>query len=350
MNTTDKKDRVFTISEWGRLTAKHTKPKLLFSGKTKSDFSKWQRKFKTEFHKMIGKFPESVPLRPKILERKEFKKYIREKVVFDSERFMSVPAWICIPRSRSRKEKFPAVLCCHGHGHGKDGFVGLDSNGKSGKMDYSKNLAIQLAENGYVVLAPDWRGFGERNEPAETSPKPRDLCNVGHLIAEYFGYNLLGLNVWDGMKAIDYLSTRKEVDISNLGCVGVSFGGTMTLFLSALDPRITMNCVSGYLMNTVECSFWGCCGSQTLPGLLEWGDRAEIGGLVCPRPMLIQIGRYDATFPSHEALKEYQRLQKIYRAAGAGEKLGLDQFEGCHEINAQPIIQWFNRWSSRKSK
>jgi dienelactone hydrolase len=146
------------------------------------------------------------------------------------------------------------------------------------------------------------------------------------------------------MKTVDYLESRDNVDQSRIGCVGCSFGGTMSMFLSAVNLRISVSCISGYLMAPGTCSFSGTCGSQALPGLLTLGDRAEVAGLICPRPLLIQIGEYDSVFPARHALKEYKRLQRIYRAAGQTDRLALDRFDGCHEIHVAPIIEWFNRW------
>ena len=119
----------------------------------------------------------------------------------------------------------------------------------------------------------------------------------------------------------------------------------MSLHLAARDSRIRAACVSGYLAATGDSiKTLGICGSQTLPGLLQWGDRAELAGLICPRPLLVQIGEYDSVFPSPGALREFERLKTIYQAAGAGPKLGLDLFEGVHEVNFKPILEWFNRW------
>ncbi|MDP7398754.1 MAG: alpha/beta fold hydrolase [Lentisphaeria bacterium] len=332
--------RVLTLGEWGLRTAESLAPAQRFAGRTKTDYTRWRRQFEPQLRGMLGRFPDPVPLRARVLERRLFRTYIREKVIFDSEQFMSVPAWICLPKDRRRGQKFPAVLCCHGHGHGKDALVGIRHDGRRG-TDYQKNLAIRLAENGFVAMAPDWRGFGERAEPPETHPAPRDLCNVANLMAELLGYNLLTLNLWDAMKSIDYLAGRREVDISRLGCAGVSFGGTMTLFLTAAEPRITAACVSGYLGTTAKALPFLTCGSQTLPDLLQWGDRAEVAGLVCDRPLLVQAGQYDASFPAADTLAAYRRVQDIYRAAGVEDRLSLDLFDGVHEINAGPILKWF---------
>lgn len=335
---------ILSMSDWGIAMSRYTRPKLQFSGHTREDYLFWRKLFEAKYRELLVPFPKKVPLRAKVLDRRTFRTYIREKVIFASERFMSVPAWVCIPTARKRGQRLPAVIHCHGHGKGKDGSVGVDQKGNPTYMNHLKNLSVRLAEAGYVAIAPDWRVFGERAETPEKDPSPRDICNLANLITELFGYNLLSLNVWDGIRTIDYLATRQDVDISRIGCVGCSFGGTMTTFLSAADKRITAACISGYLTSTKKCFFWSGCGSQTLPGLLRWGDRAEVAGLICPRPLLIQVGQYDSTFPAEGALKEYRRLRKIYRAAGVEDRIDLDLFEGCHELRVPSIIQWFDRW------
>jgi len=333
-------ERNFSVVKWRDRMVERQRPNLRFE----TDYPAWRKAFAQEFKKLLGPFPEPVPLRAEIVERKVFAAYVREKVVFDSELFMSVPAWVCSPKGIPEGGRCPAVLCCHGHGHGKDSLVGVLANGMPG-IDYHKRLAVELAERGYVAIAPDWRCFGERREQAEG-----DWCNLAHLAAELLGYNLLSLNVWDGMKALDYLETRGDVDPARIGCVGCSFGGTMSLFLSAADPRVSAVCVSGYLMATGKHPLSGNCGSQTLPGLLRWGDRAEAAGLICPRPLLIQVGEYDSSFPARHALEEHGRLRSIYEAAGEPAKLGLDLFDGCHEIHVAPILAWFDQWLNKVQK
>lgn len=336
-----KKKPILTTQDWCIAMSKRYHPTLLFTGRTKHDYHAWRQQFEPHFQEMLGRFPDKVPLHAEILEHRKLAYCIREKVVLDSEPCQSVIAWVCRPRAHG---KFPAVVCAAGHGLGGKEMVGLDAQGHPA-YGSAKNLAVRLAEAGFVTISPDWRTFGERHEPSATDPAPRDICNVSHLVAEHFGYTQLALNVWDGMRVIDYLVTLPNVDVRRVGCVGYSFGGTMTMVLTATDKRVQAACISGYLGSTMaSLRTWGTCGSQTLPGLLRWGDRAEVTGLICPRPLLIQIGEYDSTFASPDALAEYRRLQKIYRAADASENLGLDLFDGCHEINVKPVLAWFNRW------
>lgn len=333
--------RPLTTGDWVSAMAQHHRPALLFRGRNRSDHQAWRRQFEARFKEMLGRFPHRVPLRARLIERCTFPGYVREKVVFDSERCMSVVAWVCRPRAKGR---FPAVVCAHGHGIGGKCMVGLDARGRPA-YDYAKQLAVRLAEHGFVAIAPDWRAFGERYEPPDRDPFPQDLCNLAHLAAEHFGFNQLALNVWDAMRTIDYLATRREVDAARIGCVGCSFGGTMTMFLAAADRRVRAACISGYLGSTsAALRQLATCGSQTLPGLLRWGDRAEVAGLICPRPLLIQNGQFDSSFPWSEAKPEYERLQRLYRAAGHESRLALDLFDGCHEIHVPPVLAWFKRW------
>jgi len=338
-----KKKRIFSISEWAEKMASVVKPQMGFSGDNYKKYIEWRKKFAHKFRELLGRFPQEVSLDPAIVLRREFSDCVVEKVIYDTERFMSVPAWVCYPRNKKRGEKLPVVICCHGHGD-KSSMVGLDRRGKPVDEDYGKKMGIRLAREGFLTISPDWRCFGERREAPERDPAPLDLCNMGNLLTQVFGYNLLTLDIWDGLRTIEYLASRSDTDMSRLGCAGCSFGGTITMFLTAMTEKIKAACISGYLSPTAKSFIWGICGSQILPGLLEWGDRAEIAGLICPRPLLIQIGKYDSTFPSFYALKEFRRLKKIYESAGAKDRLELDFFEGTHEINYPPILKWFNKW------
>ena len=98
---------------------------------------------------------------------------------------------------------------------------------------------------GYVVVAPDWRAFGERRLGGDFGQ--RDACNVFFIKGMLMGVNLLALNVWDALRSIEYLQLRPEVDPGRIGCVGLSYGGTMTLYTAALDERVKCAVVSGYL-------------------------------------------------------------------------------------------------------
>lgn len=287
--------------------------------------------------------PEPVPLRAEVLERTDQGDFVREKVVFDSERFMSVPAWVLVPKGLRRGDRRPGILYAHGHGLGKDGAVGLVD------QPYHKNFPITLAKNGYVVIAPDWRCFGERADSDAWVRRPnRDGCNVAYLAMGYFGFHMLALQVWDGMRTLDYLSSRPEVDGKRIGCIGCSFGGTMTTYLSALDARIKAAVICCYISTLGDAfgprAMGNFCGVQYMPGLAKYGDIPEVAMLIAPRPLQVQIGEKDECFVKGDAVPAARRVQRAYRVAGAADRFDLDVFPGGHEIDPDRALAFFDRW------
>lgn len=313
-----------------------TMPPLYFDGGTKTEWQEWRRKFRRKMSRYLGPKPEPVPLEVETLERIQQDGYTREKIIFNPDAFSSIPAYILIPDSASADNPAPAVLCAHGHGIGKDGAVGIVD-------DYQKQYAVELAQRGFVTLAPDWRCFGERKDRDEWVRRPgRDGCNVAYLALGYFGYQLLQLNISDGQKCLDYLQSRPEVDGSRLGCMGCSFGGTMTTYISAFDRRIKAAVIVCYLSTLIDAlgdrGRGNTCGSQFMFGLRAAGDIADVAGLIAPRACMVQIGSDDQCFIESDALGAFEHLEKIYDACGKRDRLVLDHFEGEHEIDLQSGI------------
>ena len=193
-------------------------------------------------------FPDPVDPHPEVIEVVDEGEYRREKVVFDSEPDMSVVAHVLVPNDVVPGERRPAILAAHGHGGGKDDVCGI-GHGEAERVDrimaLNYDYARQFALRGYVVIAPDWRAFGERRTGG-TAPG-KDVCDLLQDKALLFGDNLLTLNVWDARCAVSYLQSRPEVDPERIGCAGLSYGGTMTLFATVVDERIKCAVVSGYL-------------------------------------------------------------------------------------------------------
>jgi len=344
MPTTRK--RIFTTQESMLARLRAEPPALAFRAKTRPEWQTWRRAFRRAIVKSLGRMPERVPLRAETLERTDCGDYWREKVVFDSERFMSVPAWVTVPKGLRRGERRPGILVAHGHGEGKDPAVGLTAGGKP-IVNYQKQMAVQLAQAGYVCVAPDGRCFGERMDSDEFVRRPhRDGCNVGYLGMGYFGFHMLGLQVWDAQRTLDYLQSRLEVAPGPLGCIGCSFGGTMTTYASALDTRIKAAAIVCYI-STLEDAFTrgngNYCGVQYMPGLRQYGDIAEVAMLIAPRPLMIQIGERDHCFVLEDSVKAARRVQRAYRAAGAADRFELDIFPGEHEIDDPKALDFFAR-------
>ena len=184
---------------------------------------------------------------------------------------MSVPAYLLVPDSRRDRPPGPAVLACHGHGPGKSQVVGLTHTDMP-NADYG----LQLVRRGYVVLAPDLRCFGER---LDWNPEDHYACDTNLVHAAMAGWNPLAQNVWDLRRSLDVLEQHPLVDPARLGMVGISYGGTVTLFTAAVDARVAACVVSGYFSSWAESHKmpWNMCGSQILFGMLgAWSTRTWV--------------------------------------------------------------------------
>lgn len=345
--------RILTIEQYCLARLRTRKPRLQFPFAKPKTHLVWRRKLVSSLWKELGDIPQKVPLRPVIAKRKDMGSYIREKIFLQTERFMSMPAWVLIPKHSKLKSKhgrIPAILAAHGHGFGKDPIIGESHRRRDiarQRRQLNYDYGLEAVRRGYFVIVPDWRVFGERTERSQWVRPGRDACNVAALAVEYFGMHLLGLDIWDGMRAVDYLQSRREVDPARIGCLGLSFGGTMTTYLTALDKRIKVACISGYvstLGNAIGMRDGNFCGSQAMPGLLKYGDIPDVVLLAAPRPLCIEIGLQENCFHAPDMIKAARYVQRGYRAIGAGDRLIVDTFPGKHQWSGRKAWPWFERW------
>lgn len=345
---------IFTTEEYCLARLRARKPLLPFPMAQPRRHASWRRRLTAAIWQEFGDLPARVPLRPRVTERKDFGAYVREKVILQTERFMAMPAWVLIPKDsplKSKNGKLPALLAAHGHGFGKDPLVGETR----GRRDYAKSIrdlhydyARQAALRGYAVIAPDWRAFGERADSDDWVRRSwRDGCDVASHAVQFFGVHLLGLNVWDGMRAIDYLERRPEVDPQRIGCIGLSFGGTMTTYLTALDRRIKASVVSGYvstLHNAIGHRRANFCGSQAMPALAKYGDIPDVILLAAPRPLCLEVGLQEEIFSTPDMLRSARYVERGYKTLGAHDKLVTDRFKGRHRWNGSKAWKFLEQW------
>jgi dienelactone hydrolase len=287
---------------------------------------------------LLGPVPDPVALNPETLESVQCDGYRRDKIVFDTEDTMSVPAYLLVPAGRVAPGA--AVLACHGHGPGKSQAVGL-AHTDAPNSDY----ALQLVRRGYVVLAPDLRCFGER---LDWNPEDHYACDTNLVHAVMAGWNPLAQNIWDLQRCLDVLADHPLVDPTRLGMVGLSYGGTVTLFTAAIDPRVTAAVVSGYFSSWAESHKmpWNMCGSQVAFGMLGRLEHEDLGALIAPRPLLIESGTEDPLFPVATAVESVRRTRLVYEHFGAADHLAHDVFEGEHQWHGEAAMPFLDRWLS----
>ncbi len=314
-----------------------------------------QKTVTAETWRMLGGPIEPTPLNPRVTGRIDRPGYRIEKVVFESRPKLYVTANLYVP---ARAGRAPAIL----------GPLGHSVNGKAWPS-YQK-LFANLARKGYVVLAYDPFGQGERIEYPGARPGQSAIGTGGTSEHEYAGRRLilLGANfglfrVWDGIRGIDYLLTRPEVDPDRIGCCGQSGGGTLTQFLAALEPRIRVAVVSegnteNLAHDDVEPPGSADDAEQNIvPALAHGIDRADLLYAFAPKPLLMTVTLHDA---GHTYSPEYvdssvdllQEYKRVYGLLGAADHVALQvttQAHGYVYEMRRATYAWLNRWFEMKN-
>ena len=314
----------------------------------------WKSRAWPEVKATLGLFPDSVPANPLLLAEWRDRGLCKQKWIIDVAPHISASLAVNYPEVHAGA-KSPAILCCHGHGHGRFGKDSVMGNGagpeiKADIENMNYDYGRQMAEAGFVTFAIDWIGFGERNDSRKPNCRSgladgRDWCNLYYLHATMFGMTSLSINIAHGLAAADFVRGFEEVDAGRMGVMGLSGGGTMALWLGLCDERFRATEVICY--SDVWAAFgirdFNYCGMQVAPGLYRLVDLPDLQGLMAPRPMLIDIGAYDACFPVDTAMACYRKAEKVYQAAGAADRLELDLFPGDHGWGGNKSIAFFTK-------
>jgi dienelactone hydrolase len=301
--------------------ADHLEPQLAWHAQTEADHWTWRSAFRAKLVELLGRTPERVPLDVHWQEEVKTDLFTRHKVYVRSEQHYWIPAYYFVPTGLAKKT--PAVICLHGHSgilpYIREGNAQERAKSKTHELDY----AVYLAEHGYVTMAPVQRGW---NETA-----PDRGCHRMTMDAFLIGMTPVGLRSWDASRLVDFLETQELVDASRIGVAGLSGGGTVGLFFAALEDRVRVALIAGYL-NTFRDSIYEIhhCICNCVPHVMEWGEMSDIGALIAPRPFLVIAGKNDAIFPIEATRKAYARLSDTYALLSARDKLEADFFDGPH--------------------
>jgi len=273
---------------------------------------------------LLGRFPTGGDLLPEVIERVDLGDLVREKVRYQAEPGEWIPAYLFVPKDRAAPG--PAVLCLHQH-------AGQFHLGKSEPAGLAGNpeqfYALELARRGYVTLTADFLCFEERHDPRFEGNNHERFEFTRRLVE---GSTLQAKMAFDAMRAIDYLTTRPEVDPNRIGCIGHSLGGQQTLFTAALDERIAAAVSScGFasyrtiFRDRINHNF-----SLYVPNLASHGDVGDILALVAPRPFLAVVGNADRIFPFDGIVESIETAKRRYRVLDAEDRLALVAVDGGH--------------------
>ncbi len=313
--------------------------RMTFTAKNAKQAAEWQKRLRVKVTELIGGFPaKRPPLEAKTLEVREFPAYRREKIVFQSQPGLHVLAYLLTPlKSGKSKAPFPTTVCVPGHGRGVDDIVGIDDKGRdrTNKDGYQHDFAIQVVESGMAAVAIEPIAFGcRRDERTKKKGLGASACQPVAGAALLLGQTMVAWRVYDVMRTIDWIETRAELDAKRVGCMGISGGGTITTFASALEPRIRAAMISGYL-NTFRDSVFSLshCIDNYVPGILNWAEMYDVAGLIAPRPLIAESGDRDDIFPIDASRSSFARVKQVYNVFGAADRIEHETFDAPHTFH-----------------
>jgi len=313
--------------------------------KTESDLLQLRAELRKSVLEMIGGLPtEKTDLHPTVTGRVSSDGFHIEKLVYQSLPGFYVTALVYVPEDGSRIH--PAVLVPAGH----------SSNGKIHYQD----LCQRLVHRGYLVISWDPIGQGERSQfwNAKEKKSRYNLICAEHAVlgnlAYLAGANLARWEIWDGMRAVDYLLTRSDVDSQRISITGTSGGGFQTSLLGALDERIRViipSCYITALPMRVENRIFADPDSdpeQDLFGFISKGvDHAGLLLMMYPRPVMVATATLDF-FPIQGAHQSYGEVRTFYERFGHGDRVAFTESYNPHQYslhNQEAALDFLDRFN-----
>jgi dienelactone hydrolase len=242
--------------------------------------------------------------------------YHVEKIVFESRPNFPVTGLLYVPDGPAQA-KYPVILNPHGHWQHK-------------KMEPTVQYRlISQARHGYlafIIDSPGWSFEGDALVERRSAGSHMDFPLVEG------SANTTAIYVWDLMRALDYLATRPEADMTRVGLTGASGGGLATMYEFAADERITC-AVPVVYPSSLEINPDNGCPCNHVPGMLQIGDRSDVLAIRAPAPLFVIGARRDGEFPPAGTQLTGEKLKKIWSLYGSADTTGWQIFEGPHDYN-----------------
>jgi dienelactone hydrolase len=313
--------------------------------KTPEQIAVYQKNQREQFLKAIGGLPQRTPLNPKVTGTIQRDGYRVEKVIFESQPKHYITALLFLPDAKRFTPPLPGVLIPCGHASEAKAYEAYQTMGAS------------LALNGMAALVFDPIDQGERSQMPSALPRlqgttAHTTLDVGSIL---LGRSTARFEIWDGMRAIDYLQSRPEIDPARIGCTGNSGGGTQTSYLMALDDRIKVAAPSCYItgFEALLSTIGPQDGEQNIFGQLAFGmDHADYLMMRAPTAILLCVATSDF-FDIQGAWRCFRYAKRLYTRLGVPERISLLENDAQHNYNAvqrQGVLRWMARWLLNNDK
>ena len=277
-----------------------------------------------------GQYPSFDPLLKSSLNPQIFGKIERDDYTVEKVYFESYPGFFCtgnLYRPRGKDGPFPAIVSPHGH-WARGRLENIERGSIPGRC-------INFAKQGYIIFSYDMVGYNDSGQQVDHRSFPNGESEA------IWGISLLGLQLQNAIRSIDFLQTLPDVDPDRIACTGASGGGTQTFMLMAIDDRIKVSAP----VNMISAHMQGGCLCENAPNLRLDFSNIEIGAMMAPRPLLLVSATGDWTKDTPDV--EYPAIRSIYQHFGATDKIHQVQIDAEHNYNKasrEAVYQWFAKW------
>jgi len=296
-------------------TDTHFKPKAFWRHASHGTLEQWEERKSFLRGRVLSAagldpMPERTPLHPQIFGRLERGDYSIEKVLLET-----MPGYFLggnLYRPLGKSGKFPGVLLAHGHA-------------RNGRLEHTHlasppSFGMNMARQGYVVFAHDMVGWNDTRQTPHEFGGPQETL---------WGFGPLGLQLWNSIRALDFLQSLPDVAPERMAMTGWSGGGTQTFLLTAVDDRVRVSAP----VNMVSAIMQGGSPCENAPNLRLGTYNVEITAMTAPRPMILVSSPWDQ---SRNTLgEEYVVIRGIYALSGAAKNIEAVEVEAQHNYNRE---------------
>jgi hypothetical protein len=309
---------------------------------TLADWQQRQKQIRETLTDIVGPFPDKTPLNARIVRTIDKKSYRIEHIIYESQPRFYVTSSLFIPAGIRKNRKTPAVIYCSGHS--AEGY----------RSAVYQHVILNFVKKGFIVFAFDPVGQGERLEyyDPETGKSivggPTREHSYPGAQAFITGNSQALYMIWDGVRAVDYLMTRKEVDPDRIGITGRSGGGTQSAYIAAIDDRICAAAPENYLTNYTRLlqTIGPQDAEQNMFNLIFHGlDHPDFLIVRAPKPALMITTTRDM-FSIQGAIETEKEVARIYKAYDKEENFSRVEDDAAHastKNNREAMYAFFQK-------